>query len=287
MASRSRELSVFFSSSAASSILCDSSSWATYSSHRAVNMALRVANVAASSFNVLSSFRNFCIVSVTTSFSFSYLLFKLASATSAVCFSWTSVGRLSGLAGADFSKDLSKLVLNDLTKSIIFLHLSLSFDSGSYKAVCAAASSPSLLFLFTTWPNWSSCLKNWSTYKLISSSSLWCSSRLRPSMCHLRCSAMATKILLDVSSVVFGASKLGSFLCMWFMLDKAELMSDLRSASWLSRPSLCLFMSSIFFSRISISVTDCISDKKLCLVFMGSMLMGSESEFSSSSISSS
>lgn len=41
-------------------------------------------NVAAFSFNILSSFLNFNIVSLTMLFSFSYLLFKFVSATSAV-----------------------------------------------------------------------------------------------------------------------------------------------------------------------------------------------------------
>ncbi len=85
MAKRNNEFNVFFSSSAAVNCRCSSSICDTYSSHRAVNIARSVANVAASSFNVFSSFLSFCIVSVTTSFSFSYLLFKLASATSAVC----------------------------------------------------------------------------------------------------------------------------------------------------------------------------------------------------------
>lgn len=48
------------------------------------NIALREENVAASSFKAFSSFRSFIIVSVTIAFSFSYLLFKLARATSAV-----------------------------------------------------------------------------------------------------------------------------------------------------------------------------------------------------------
>ena len=48
-------------------------------------MALREEKVAASSFRAFSSFLSFIIVSVTTVFSFSYLLFRLARATSAVC----------------------------------------------------------------------------------------------------------------------------------------------------------------------------------------------------------
>lgn len=48
------------------------------------NMALREENFAASSLRAFSSFLSFIIVSVTMHFSFSYLLFKLASATSAV-----------------------------------------------------------------------------------------------------------------------------------------------------------------------------------------------------------
>lgn len=48
------------------------------------NIALREEKVAASSFKAFSSFRSFIIVSVTIAFSFSYLLFKLARATSAV-----------------------------------------------------------------------------------------------------------------------------------------------------------------------------------------------------------
>lgn len=53
--------------------------------HLVANMALREEKVAASSFRAFSSFLSFIIVSVTIAFSFSYLLFKLASATSAVC----------------------------------------------------------------------------------------------------------------------------------------------------------------------------------------------------------
>lgn len=47
-------------------------------------MARREENVAASSFNALSSLRSFIMVSVTMAFSLSYLLFRLARATSAV-----------------------------------------------------------------------------------------------------------------------------------------------------------------------------------------------------------
>lgn len=49
------------------------------------NIALREEKVAASSFKAFSSFRSFIMVSVTIAFSFSYLLFRLARATSAVC----------------------------------------------------------------------------------------------------------------------------------------------------------------------------------------------------------
>lgn len=48
------------------------------------NMARREENVAASSFRAFSSFLSFIIVSVTMDFSASYLLFRLARATSAV-----------------------------------------------------------------------------------------------------------------------------------------------------------------------------------------------------------
>lgn len=48
------------------------------------NMARREEKVAASSLRALSSFRSFIMVSVTMAFSFSYLLFRLARATSAV-----------------------------------------------------------------------------------------------------------------------------------------------------------------------------------------------------------
>lgn len=48
-------------------------------------MALRDEKVAASSFRAFNSFLSFIMVSVTIAFSFSYLLFKFASATSAVC----------------------------------------------------------------------------------------------------------------------------------------------------------------------------------------------------------
>lgn len=53
--------------------------------YRVANMARREEKVAASSFRVLSSFLSFIMVSVTMAFSFSYLLFRLAKATSAVC----------------------------------------------------------------------------------------------------------------------------------------------------------------------------------------------------------
>lgn len=49
------------------------------------NIARREEKVAASSLRVLSSLRSFIMVSVTIAFSFSYLLFRLARATSAVC----------------------------------------------------------------------------------------------------------------------------------------------------------------------------------------------------------
>lgn len=48
-------------------------------------MARREEKVAASSLRAFSSFRSFIMVSVTMAFSFSYLLFRLARATSAVC----------------------------------------------------------------------------------------------------------------------------------------------------------------------------------------------------------
>lgn len=48
------------------------------------NIALRDEKVAASSFKAFSSFLSFVIVSVTIAFSFSYLFFRLARATSAV-----------------------------------------------------------------------------------------------------------------------------------------------------------------------------------------------------------
>ncbi len=56
-----------------------------FPSHLVANMALRDEKVAASSFRAFSSFLSFIMVSVTIAFSFSYLLFKFASATSAVC----------------------------------------------------------------------------------------------------------------------------------------------------------------------------------------------------------
>lgn len=56
--------------------------------YRVANIALRDEKVAASSFRALSSFLSFIMVSVTMAFSFSYLLFRLAKATSAVC-KWT------------------------------------------------------------------------------------------------------------------------------------------------------------------------------------------------------
>lgn len=59
--------------------------WFWQVSHRVANIARREEKVAASSFRVLSSFLNFIMVSVTIAFSFSYLLFRLARATSAVC----------------------------------------------------------------------------------------------------------------------------------------------------------------------------------------------------------
>lgn len=48
------------------------------------NMARSDEKVAASSFRAFNSFRSFIMVSVTMAFSFSYLLFKFASAPSAV-----------------------------------------------------------------------------------------------------------------------------------------------------------------------------------------------------------
>lgn len=48
------------------------------------NMARSEEKVAASSLRALSSLRSFIMVSVTMAFSFSYLLFRLARATSAV-----------------------------------------------------------------------------------------------------------------------------------------------------------------------------------------------------------
>ena len=48
------------------------------------NMARSEEKVAASSFRAFNSFLSFIMVSVTMAFSFSYLLFKLASAPSAV-----------------------------------------------------------------------------------------------------------------------------------------------------------------------------------------------------------
>lgn len=54
-------------------------------SYLVANMARREEKVAASSLRAFSSFRSFIMVSVTMAFSFSYLLFRLARATSAVC----------------------------------------------------------------------------------------------------------------------------------------------------------------------------------------------------------
>lgn len=56
-----------------------------HDSYRVANIARREEKVAASSFKALSSFLSFIMVSVTIAFSFSYLLFRLARATSAVC----------------------------------------------------------------------------------------------------------------------------------------------------------------------------------------------------------
>lgn len=53
-------------------------------SYLVANIALRDEKVAASSFRAFSSFLSFIMVSVTIVFSFSYLLFKFASAPSAV-----------------------------------------------------------------------------------------------------------------------------------------------------------------------------------------------------------
>ena len=52
--------------------------------HLVANMALREEKVAASSFRAFNSLRSFIMVSVTMDFSFSYLPFRLARATSAV-----------------------------------------------------------------------------------------------------------------------------------------------------------------------------------------------------------
>lgn len=54
-------------------------------------MALKDEKVAASSFKAFNSLRNFVIVSVTMAFSFSYLFFRLARATSAVWNQGTSI----------------------------------------------------------------------------------------------------------------------------------------------------------------------------------------------------
>lgn len=61
----SRELRVFFSSSAEDSCLCSWSSWVTYSSHRWANMALSEEKVAASSFSDFNSDLSLLIVCVT------------------------------------------------------------------------------------------------------------------------------------------------------------------------------------------------------------------------------
>lgn len=66
---------------------CPLSRW-RYIPHRVANIARREEKVAASSFRALSSFLSFIMVSVTMAFSFSYLLFRLVRATSAVC-GWT------------------------------------------------------------------------------------------------------------------------------------------------------------------------------------------------------
>lgn len=55
-----------------------------HSPYLVANIALKDEKVAASSFKALSSFRSLVMVSVTIAFSFSYLFFKLANATSAV-----------------------------------------------------------------------------------------------------------------------------------------------------------------------------------------------------------
>lgn len=56
-----------------------------YVPYRVANIARSEEKVAASSLRALSSFLSFIMVSVTMAFSFSYLLFRLARATSAVC----------------------------------------------------------------------------------------------------------------------------------------------------------------------------------------------------------
>lgn len=64
--------------------------------YRVANMARREEKVAASSFRAFSSLRSFIMVSVTMHFSLSYLLFRLARATSAVYRGWEGQ-RVTGL----------------------------------------------------------------------------------------------------------------------------------------------------------------------------------------------
>lgn len=66
-------------------MLCSLRSFMRCASYRVANIARREEKVAASSFRAFSSFLSFIMVSVTMAFSFSYLLFRLAKATSAVC----------------------------------------------------------------------------------------------------------------------------------------------------------------------------------------------------------
>lgn len=129
-AKRRSWFNVFFSSSAAVSWFVKSSHWVTYSSHLAANIARRpgkliysqkveqpeelktlLENVAASDFSILNSFLKLHIVSLTTSFSFSYFDLRLLSATSAVfLFDLSTVRRVAICSRLVDNNDLSLMI---------------------------------------------------------------------------------------------------------------------------------------------------------------------------------
>lgn len=74
-----------FSCSSGLGVPCEHLNISKMVSHLVANMALSEEKVAASSLRAFSSFLSFIMVSVTMAFSFSYLLFRLARAFSAVC----------------------------------------------------------------------------------------------------------------------------------------------------------------------------------------------------------